>query len=143
MKIYNKKGFIWGILWTIAGLFCLYRDWSAPHSFLPQQAKSVILSLLMLAIGITGFLRAFSQKFTQEDRTEALDERNRLVHLNCLASAGSILSWIQLAGMLAGIVGYALTKQIVFGFLFLLCGLNTTLYAILSIFFSIYYEKRL
>ena len=42
MKIYNKKGLIWGVFWTIGGLFCLYRDIVDPHDFLPQQIKSVI-----------------------------------------------------------------------------------------------------
>ncbi len=54
MKIYNKKGLIWGVFWTIGGLFCLYRDIVDPHDFLPQQIKSVILSVLLLAMGVTG-----------------------------------------------------------------------------------------
>ena len=67
MKIYNKKGLIWGILWTAAGAFCLYRDMVDAHDFLPQQIKSVVLSLLMLVIGITGFVRAFSKAAARED----------------------------------------------------------------------------
>ena len=81
MKIYNKKGLIWGVFWTIGGLFCLYRDIVDPHDFLPQQIKSVILSVLLLAMGVTGFVRAFSKRATIEDKTEERDERNKLVRL--------------------------------------------------------------
>ena len=52
MKIYNKKGFVAGLLWTAAGAFCLYRDAVDASDFLPQQIKSVALSLVMLAIGL-------------------------------------------------------------------------------------------
>lgn len=91
MKIYNKKGLIWGVFWTIGGLFCLYRDIFDPHDFLPQQIKSVILSVLLLAMGVTGFVRAFSKRATIEDKTEERDERNKLVRLKGDAMVGNIL----------------------------------------------------
>ena len=44
--------------------------------------------------------------------------------------------------MLAGVLAYAVTKKLVFGFLFLICGLNVSLCFILSIIFAVYYEKH-
>ena len=142
MKIYNKKGLIWGVFWTIGVLFCLYRDIVDPHDFLPQQIKSVILSVLLLAMGVTGFVRAFSKRATIEDKTEERDERNKLVRLKGDAMVGNILFYVQMALMLAGVLAYAVTKKLVFGFLFLICGLNVSLCFILSIIFAVYYEKH-
>ncbi len=143
MRIYNRKGLIWGIIWTAAGGFCLYRDLADAHEFLPQQIKSVALSLLMLAIGLTGFFRAFSAKATQEDRIEEMDERNRMIRLKTESRVGSILIWTQLVIMVLGVLGYAVTRELIFGFVFLIPGLNISLCFVLGILFTIYYEKRL
>ena len=67
MKIYNKKGLIAGVLWTAAGAFCLYQDAVDAHDFLPQQIKSVVLSLVMLAVGLTCLLRALSKSASREE----------------------------------------------------------------------------
>lgn len=141
MKIYNKKGLIWGVFWTIGGLFCLYRDIVDPHDFLPQQIKSVILSVSLLA-GRHRFCPGFLQTGTIEDKTEERDERNKLVRLKGDAMVGNILFYVQMALMLAGVLAYAVTKKLVFGFLFLICGLNVSLCFILSIIFAVYYEKH-
>lgn len=141
MKIYNKKGLIWGVFWTIGGLFCLYRDIVDPHDFLPQQIKSDVLSVLLLAMGVTGFVRAFSKRATIEDKTEERDERNKLVRLKGTPWWQHPL-YVQMALMLAGVLAYAVTKKLVFGFLFLICGLNVSLCFILSIIFAVYYEKH-
>lgn len=37
MKVYNKKGLLWGLFWTVLGLFSLYRAFVAPDSFWLQQ----------------------------------------------------------------------------------------------------------
>ena len=55
MKIYNKKGLVWGVLWTAAGLFSLYRDFVDPDSFWLQQGKGVVISAVMVLIGILGW----------------------------------------------------------------------------------------
>lgn len=92
--------------------------------------------------GVTGFVRAFSKRATIEDKTEERDERNKLVRLKGDAMVGNILFYVQMALMLAGVLAYAVTKKLVFGFLFLICGLNVSLCFILSIIFAVYYEKH-
>ena len=143
MKIYNKKGFISGVLWTAAGAFCLYRDVVDAHHFLPQQIKSVVLSLVMLAVGLTCLLRALSKLASREDRIEELDERNRLVRLKTNSLTLRVTSYVQLAAMLLGLLGYALTENLVFGCLFLFAGLSITLEVVVSIAAAIHYEKHL
>lgn len=143
MKIYNKKGLLAGILWTAAGAFCLYRDAVDAHEFLPQQIKSVVLSLVMLAVGLTCLVRALSRSASREDRIEALDERNRLVSLKTDSLTQKVMGWARVAAMVAGLLGYVLTENLVFGCLFLFAGLEITLEAVVSIAAAIHYEKRL
>ena len=143
MKIYNKKGLIAGVLWTAAGAFCLYQDAVDAHDFLPQQIKSVVLSLVMLAVGLTCLLRALSKSASREDKIEALDERNRLVSLKVDSLTQKVMGWARVAAMVAGLLGYVLTENLVFGCLFLFAGLEITLEAVVSIAASIHYEKRL
>ena len=143
MKIYNKKGLIAGVLWTAAGAFCLYRDAVDVHDFLPQQIKSVVLSLVMLAVGLTCLLRALSKSASREDRIEELDERNRLVSLKTDSLTRKVMGLARVAAMVAGLLGYLFTENLVFGCLFLFAGLSITLEAVVSIAASIHYEKRL
>ena len=143
MKIYNKKGLLAGILWTAAGAFCLYRDAVDAHEFLPQQIKSVVLSLVMLAVGLTCLVRALSRSASREDRIEALDERNRLVSLKTDSLTQKVMGWARVAAMVAGLLGYVLTENLVFGCLFLFAGLSVTLEVVVSIAAAIHYEKRL
>ncbi len=143
MKIYNKKGFFSGVLWTAAGAFCLYRDIVDSADFLPQQIKSVVISLLCLAIGLTSLIRAFSKSSTREDRIEEMDERNRLVRLKTNSLTLNILGYLQLAGMIIGILGFAFTESEVYGFLFLFAGLSITVTAVISFIATVWYEKHL
>ena len=143
MKIYNKKGLIAGVLWTAAGAFCLYQDAVDAHDFLPQQIKSVVLSLVMLAVGLTCLLRALSKSASREDRIEELDERNRLVSLKTDSLTRKVMGWARVAAMVAGLLGYLFTENLVFGCLFLFAGLEITLEAVVSIAAAIHYEKRL
>lgn len=143
MKIYNKKGLIAGVLWTAAGAFCLYQDAVDVHDFLPQQIKSVVLSLVMLAVGLTCLLRALSKSASREDRIEELDERNRLVSLKTDSLTRKVMGWARVAAMVAGLLGYLFTENLVFGCLFLFAGLSVTLEVVVAIAASIHYEKRL
>ena len=143
MKIYNKKGLIAGVLWTAAGAFCLYQDAVDAHDFLPQQIKSMVLSLVMLAVGLTCLLRALSKSASWQDRIEELDERNRLVSLKTDSLTRKVMGWARVAAMVAGLLGYLFTENLVFGCLFLFAGLSITLEAVVSIAASIHYEKRL
>ena len=143
MKIYNKKGFFSGVLWTAAGALCLYRDIVDSANFLPQQIKSVVISLLCLAIGLTSLIRAFSKSSTREDRIEEMDERNRLVRLKTNSLTLNILGYLQLAGMIIGILGFAFTESEVYGFLFLFAGLSITVTAVISFIATVWYEKHL
>ena len=142
MKIYNKKGLLAGALWTAAGAFCLYRDAVDAHDFLPQQIKSVVLSLVMLAVGLTCLVRAFSKSTTREDRIAELDERNQLVKLKYRARTFDIMFWITMAVMLLSLLAYLLTENLGWGFIFVTSGVLAGISVLVELIVFIYYERR-
>lgn len=81
MKIYNKKGFVWGIFWTILGAARLVLLVTHPEEQTVQLIKGLAFGIVFLTIGLSGFTRAFSKQATREDIIRANDERNKLVKL--------------------------------------------------------------
>lgn len=77
MKIYNKKGFVSGLLMIALGAVNLILD-LAGHRV---DAKGLILAAALFFFGLGAVLRSLSQKLTREDRLDQLDERNRLIEL--------------------------------------------------------------
>ena len=142
MKVYNKKGLLWGLFWTVLGLFSLYRAFVDPDSFWLQQVKSVVIAAVVLLMGATGFVRAFSKRASREDKVEEQDGRSRLVRLKTSARTLSILMWVQLGAMVLGLLPYVFTENLVWGCLFLFSGLTITLETIVSIAAAVYYERR-
>lgn len=142
MKVYNKKGLIWGVLWTILGGWTLVLDIMKPNDFLPGQIKNVLMSALLIAIGISGFIRAFNRKATQLNLVEEQDERNRLIILKSKARTLDILLCCLVVIMIGGLVGYIITKNIAWGFVFIVPGLLISFYWIASIVTLVYYEKH-
>lgn len=110
MKIYNKKGFAWGIFWLVLGVSALVADlWINPDDFLPKTIKDVIIDFIILIMGLVGFLRAFSAKATREDIIEENDERNKLVKLKSEAKTGNLMFWVYCIVAVIGGVGFTLT----------------------------------
>ena len=142
MKIYNKKGFVWGVFWTALGLFSLYRDVVDPDSFWLQQVKSVVISVVMLLMGVTFVVRAFSRAATRADRIEALDERNRLVKLKYKARSGDIMFWITAAVMVLSLLAYFYTENLGWGFIFVTSGVLTGLSILVELITAVYYERK-
>lgn len=76
MKIYNKKGLVFGILWAAMGSLLLIHALIMLEPERIRQIKDLIVSVLLLAIGITSVVRAYSKKASREDFIEKSDERN-------------------------------------------------------------------
>lgn len=142
MKIYNRKGFLWGIFWIALSIFSLVRAVIAPYDFLPQQIKHVVIAVLMLAIAMTGFFRAFSKQATKEDIIEKQDERNKLIKLQAKAKTSDILFWLLIVMMVGGLIGYILTQNLAWGVLFLIPALLVSCYWITYLILSVYYEHK-
>ena len=142
MKVYNKKGLAWGAFWTALGLFSLYRSIADPVDFLPRQIKHLVIAAVVLLLGITGFVRAFSKATTREDKIAELDERNQLVKLKYKARTFDIMFWITMAVMLLSLLVYLLTENLGWGFIFVTSGVLAGISVLVELIVFIYYERR-
>lgn len=64
MKIYNKKGFIFGFLWFLLGVWFLVHSIQNAEEIFSKQAGNIIVSIILLAVGFTSLIRAFSKEAT-------------------------------------------------------------------------------
>lgn len=142
MTIYNKSGFVWGIIWTILGALRLALLVIAPEDSTAQLVKGLVLGIFMLILGVTMFRRAFSKQATREDRIEARDERNKLVTLKAQARTSTVLLWTIVVFMAAGFVGYMVTNNVAWAFVFTVPAVLLIVYMFSIIGLTIYYEHR-
>lgn len=142
MKIYNRKGFIWGIVWTVLGVLRLLLLVIQPEDTTAQLVKGIIVGVVLLTLGLSGFTRALSKQATREDRIEENDERNKLVRLKSKARVNDVMFWTMIALIVCGVIGYYMTDNIAWAFLAFAPLLQVIVYFWSSIFVSIYYEHK-
>ena len=142
MTIYNKSGFVWGIIWTILGALRLALLVIVPEDSTAQLIKGLVLGIFMLILGVTMFRRAFSKQATREDRIEQRDERNKLVTLKAQARTSTVLLWTIVVFMAAGFVGYMVTNNVAWAFVFTVPAVFLIVYMFSIIGLTIYYEHR-
>lgn len=142
MTIYNKSGFVWGIIWTILGVARLALLVIVPEDSTAQLIKGLVLGIFMLILGVTMFRRAFSKQATREDRIEQRDERNKLVTLKAQARTSTVLLWTSVVFMAAGFVGYMVTNNVAWAFVFTVPAVFLIVYMFSIIGLTIYYEHR-
>jgi sterol desaturase/sphingolipid hydroxylase (fatty acid hydroxylase superfamily) len=142
MTIYNKSGFVWGIIWTILGVARLALLVIVPEDSTAQLIKGLVLGIFMLILGVTMFRRAFSKQATREDRIEQRDERNKLVTLKAQARTSTVLLWTIVVFMAAGFVGYMVTNNVAWAFVFTVPAVFLIVYMFSIIGLTIYYEHR-
>ncbi len=142
MTIYNKSGFVWGLIWTILGVARLALLVIVPEDSTAQLIKGLVLGIFMLILGVTMFRRAFSKQATREDRIEQRDERNKLVTLKAQARTSTVLLWTIVVFMAAGFVGYMVTNNVAWAFVFTVPAVLLIVYMFSIIGLTIYYEHR-
>lgn len=142
MTIYNKSGFVWGIIWTILGALRLALLVIVPEDSTAQLVKGLVLGVFMLILGVTMFRRAFSKQATREDRIEARDERNKLVTLKAQARTSTVLLWTIVVFMAAGFIGYVATENVAWAFVVTVPAVFLIVYMFSIIGLTIYYEHR-
>lgn len=142
MTIYNKSGFVWGLIWTILGVARLALLVIVPEDSTAQLIKGLVLGIFMLILGVTMFRRAFSKQATREDRIEQRDERNKLVTLKAQARTSTVLLWTIVVFMAAGFVGYMVTNNVAWAFVFTVPAVFLIVYMFSIIGLTIYYEHR-
>lgn len=142
MKIYNKKGFIWGGVWFILGSWLLVIRVLEPESFLPEQIKDVVIALLLIMIGIGYVIRALSKRATREERLEELDERNQLIELKTKSKSFQLTQGICFCLMLAFFVMGKVSGEDLFISIGLGLGFAYFISMLTELFTYFYYEKH-
>lgn len=100
MRIYNKKGFAWGVFMTGLGVWNLI-------VLIANRADEPIVFLvpfLLFLFGISAIMRSLSKRLAKEDRLTELDERNQLIELKSQSKSFRLTQIITFLLMLALIV---------------------------------------
>lgn len=138
MRIYNKKGFIFGLIWTLLGIWILITAFTAQENVI----KDIVLAIVLLAVGITSVCRALSKTASIEDYIEKNDERNKLIKLKAKARVLDLMVIFIMILMIIGIAGYIMTGNLSWGYVFFGPLLIFGFYWIVSIAMEIYYERK-
>ena len=142
MKVYNKKGLIWGIIWLLLGMSSMVISMIKPDDFLPGRIKDALVAGLLLIIGGVSIFRAFSKKASDEDKLEEKDERNCLIEVKSKARTLDIMFWAILILILIGIIGYTITRDLGWAMVILLPAILISIYFITYLVTTLYYEKH-
>ena len=142
MKIYNRKGFAWGLLWTALSGWLLVHAVLAPEPELAKQIKNIVVGIILLLVGLNGLCRAFSRKASREDYIEAKDERNQLLALKIKARTLDVMLVAICILVAVGVAGYFLTEEPAWGCLAFGPFLLTGVYWISEVVIAVYYERH-
>lgn len=142
MKIYNRKGFAWGLLWTALSGWLLIHSVLAPEPEPEKQIKNIVVGIILLLVGLNGLSRAFSRKASREDYIEEKDERNQLLALKIKARTLDVMMAAICVLAAAGLGGYILTGELAWGCLFFGPFLLTGVYWISEMVISVHYERH-
>lgn len=100
MKIYNKKNFISGIFMVILSFLNFGMDVIRNTI----EIKGIVLATVLFLMGGTVLFRSLSQRLSQEDKLEKLDERNQLIELKSQSKAFRLTQTITFVLLLVGLV---------------------------------------
>lgn len=142
MRIYNKKGLAWGVVWFILGSWLLVIRILRPEFFLPEQIKHVVIALLLIVIGIGCVIRALSKRATRKEKLEELDERNQLINLRTKSKSFQLTQGICFCLMLAFFVMGKISGEDLFISIGLGLGFAYSISMFTELFTYFYYEKH-
>ncbi|QIB68104.1 hypothetical protein Ami103574_01715 [Aminipila butyrica] len=143
MKIYNKKGLVFGVVWIALGVCNLIINIVSPEEFLSKQIKDVLIAVVVIMIGSSGFIRAFSKQATREDRMEDQDERNQLLALKTKALTLKIFYGCLGMSAIGAVAGYKLTDNPAWIPIFTVAAVLLGLLLLVELIVSIYYERSM
>lgn len=137
MKIYNKKGFI-------SGLIGLLLSWADLMLMLVKEfsMKYLIMGLFLFAFSITEITRSLSKKKTIEDMTINNDEREKYIQLKSSQKSFQIIEIINCTFLILFIIIYSITKKQVLIPFILITSLYITISFIALLITNIYYERH-
>lgn len=142
MEIYNKKGFLIGIMCCGVSIVCFIKDLVAPSDFTLLQMKHLLISSLMGLIGLNYISRAFSRKDTAEDCAEQENRRNQMIEVKSNAASFIILQRVLIAGTILSLITFYFTENLILIAILIITGLFLTLSWVIEIITAIYYGKK-
>ena len=137
MKIYNKKGFLRGLICLFVCIFGIITLFL--HGF---SIKLTILTTILFLISITDLTRSFSKTATLEDILADNDERDKYIALKTSHKTLQILEGINFTLTILFMVVYAITKKNIFLGAFVLTSAYITINLVVYLFSNMYYEKH-
>lgn len=141
MKLYNKKGLVFGLFWTILGVSALVLELVRPSSTAVFIRDIVLFSLLIL-FGVRQVVRAFSRAATREDMLEERDERNRFIKLKTGSTMFKVAEVLLFLWTVASMVGYGFTRDDIWVMGVLVSDLTLGLLFIIELFVGVHYENK-
>ena len=142
MKLYNKKGLVFGLLWTILGVSALVLELVRPSGNTAVFIRDIVLFSLLILFGVRQVVRAFSRAATREDMLEERDERNRFIKLKTGSTMFKVAEVMLFLWTVASMVGYGFTRDDIWVMGVLVSGLTLGLLFIIEIFVGAHYENK-
>lgn len=137
MTIYNKKGFVRGIITLMICIFGVIAILMKGFSL-----KLAILLMISFLFSITELSRSLSRTASLEDKIADTDERDKYILLKTSHKSIQILQVIYFVMLILLMVLYAITKNSICLGAFILSGINVTICFIVTLITNIYYEKH-
>lgn len=142
MKLYNKKGLVFGLFWTILGVSALVLELVRPSGNTAVFIRDIVLFSLLILFGVRQVVRAFSRAATREDMLEERDERNRFIKLKTGSTMFKVAEIMLFLWTVASMVGYGFTRDDIWVMGVLVAGLTLGLLFIIELFVGVHYENK-
>lgn len=142
MKLYNKKGLVFGLFWTILGVSVLVLELVRPSGNTAVFIRDIVLFSLLILFGVRQVVRAFSRAATREDMLEERDERNRFIKLKTGSTMFKVAEVLLFLWTVASMVGYGFTRDDIWVMGVLVSGLTLGLLFIIELFVGVHYENK-
>ena len=142
MKLYNKKGLVFGLFWTILGVSALVLELVRPSGNTAVFIRDIVLFSLLILFGVRQVVRAYSRAATREDMLEERDERNRFIKLKTGSTMFKVAEVMLFLWTVASMVGYGFTRDDIWVMGVLVSGLTLGLLFIIELFVGVHYENK-
>ena len=142
MKLYNKKGLVFGLFWTILCVSALVLELVRPSGNTAVFIRDIVLFSLLILFGVRQVVRAFSRAATREDMLEERDERNRFIKLKTGSTMFKVAEVLLFLWTVASMVGYGFTRDDIWVMGVLVSGLTLGLLFIIELFVGVHYENK-
>ena len=142
MKLYNKKGLVFGLFWTILGVSALVLELVRPSGNTAVFIRDIVLFSLLILFGVRQVVRAFSKAATREDMVEERDERSRFIKLKTGSTMFKVAEVLLFIWTIGSMIGYGFTQDTMWVMAVIVAGFTLGLLFIIELFVGIHYEKK-